>query len=522
MKVVSAEQMRQLDVLAMADYGVPGVELMERAGRGVAAVVDDLARLSGFSNSPVRLVAGRGNNGGDVFVAARHLAAMGYRVEVWLAGERRRVSGDAAKQLEQMRAAGITAEEMPTPGDWEDLIASYEGGQGMVVDGVLGTGIRGPVRGPAAGAIQFVNQLGESGPVVAVDVPSGLDAETGRAEATTVRADVTVTMGLPKRGLVAQEAIEFVGAVDVVDIGVPDELVAQLSCDRELITAADARRWLPRRTRGSHKGQYGHVLIVAGAAGYAGAAILAARAALRSGVGLVTALVPECVAATVAGAVPEAMVHAARQTERGSIAADALARWGHPLDAFSAVLAGPGLTTHPDSAAFLATLLKGAHGPVVLDADALNAIAINPSLLEHASTPVVFTPHPGEMARMLGLTTEAVQVDRLATVQRAVQRYDGVIVFKGAGTLVAAKGTQVNVNLTGNPGMACGGMGDVLAGLLAGLLAQGSVPFDAARLAVYLHGRAGDRVAWTSSQAGMTASDVADGLAHVYADLGPR
>ncbi|MCE9616644.1 MAG: NAD(P)H-hydrate dehydratase [Lentisphaerae bacterium] len=519
MKVVSAEQMRQLDALASADYGVPGEELMERAGRGVALMVDDLARLAGFSNAPVRLVAGRGNNGGDVFVAARHLHDMGYRLDVWLAGERRRVSGHAAKHLELMRTAGINVEEVPTPQDWEELTATYEGGQGVVVDGVLGTGLRGPARGLAAGAIQFVNMLGESGPVVAVDIPSGLDADTGAAEADTVRADLTVTMGLPKRGLVAPQAVEYVGSAEVIDIGIPDEVVAKLDSDLDLTTAMDARDWLPRRPRASHKGDYGHALVVAGAAGYAGAAILAARAAIRSGVGLVTVLVPEGIAGVVASAVPEAMVHAVRQSASGSPAGDALTHWGRRLQEFDAVLVGPGITACEDSRGLVTDLLKTCRGALVLDADALNVLGTDVARVRESGAHVVVTPHPGEMARLLGVNAAAVQADRFATARRAAEALGAVVVLKGAGTLVAAKGQPLSVNLTGNPGMACGGMGDVLAGLLTGLLAQRIPPFAAARLAAYLHGRAGDRVAWTTSQAGMTAGDVVDAIAHGFSDL---
>ena len=522
MKVVSTEQMRQLDELAGADFDIPGEELMERAGHGVAVVVDDLARVSGFNHSPVRLVAGRGNNGGDVFVAARHLHAMGYRVEVWLAGERKRISGDAAKHLELMRNAGIALEEVTTPQDWEDLTMMHEGGQGIVIDGVLGTGIRGPARGLAAGAIQFINMLGEAGPVVAVDIPSGMDADTGVAEADTVRADLTVTMGLPKRGLVDPRGIEFVGAVEVVDLGIPEELVDKVESDLDLVTAIDARRWLPRRPRASHKGDYGHALVIAGAAGYVGAAILAVRAAVRSGVGLVTALVPESIAGVVAGAVPEAMVHAGRQSLYGALAADAVPAWGRNLATFDAVLVGPGLTAHPESRQLVLQLLKTFAGPLVLDADALNVIGGDHGLIQGSAADVVVTPHPGELGRLLNCPAAEVQAKRFEMVRRAAKLLGAVTVLKGAGTLVAAGGQPLSINLTGNPGMASGGMGDVLAGLLAGLLAQRIPAFDAARLAVYLHGRAGDRVAWTTSQAGMIAGDVVDAFAHVFSDIVPR
>jgi len=522
MKVVTSEQMRQLDALTIADFGVPADELMERAGHGVAAVVDDFARLAGFGNAPVRLVAGRGNNGGDVFVAARHLHQMGYPVEVWLAGERRRMTAEAVKHLDLMRGAGVALEEVPTPQDWEDLVDTYEGGSGIVVDGVLGTGIRGPARGLAAGAIQFINMLGETGPVVAVDLPSGLQADSGKVDGDAVHADLTLTLGLPKRGLVEPRAIEHVGTVDVVDIGIPEELAGKIESDLDMIAAGDARRYLPPRPRASHKGVYGHVLIVAGAAGYAGAAILAARAAVRSGAGLVTVLTPECVAPVVAASVPEAMVHAGRQTDSGSLSGEALVRWGRALETFDAILLGPGMTTHSGTQQLVHELLASWKRPLVLDADALNVLEGNVDRLRGAAGPVVMTPHPGEMARMMGSTVEAVQARRFDVVREAAARLGGVLVLKGAGTVVGTAGQPLSVNLTGNPGMARGGMGDVLAGLLAGFVAQRVSPFDAARLAVFLHGRAADRVSWTSSQAGMCAGDVVDALAQSFTHLTPR
>ncbi len=522
MKTVTGEQMRQLEALAIADFEMPVEELMERAGRGLAMLADDFARLSGFSTGPVRLVAGRGNNGGDVFVAARHLHDMGYHTEVWLAGERRRLGAAATKHLDLMRNASISLEEVATPQDWEDLIDAYEGGPGLVIDGVLGTGIRGPARGLAAGAVQFVNALGESSPVIAVDVPSGINADTGQAEGAAVRADLTVTLGMPKRGLLAPEALEAVGTVEVFDIGIPAELADNVQSDLELITVADARRWLPARPRGSHKGHYGHVLILAGAAGYAGAAVLAARAAVRSGAGLVSVLTPECIAATVAAGVPEAMVHAGRQTARGTLAADALGAWGRSLEGFDAVLIGPGLMPEPETRMLMQALLAATAAPVVADADALNVWAGDPEALKAARGPLVATPHPGEMGRLLGLDVAAVQARRRETAAEAARRTGAVMVLKGGGTVVAASGQNININLTGNPGMARGGMGDVLAGLLAGLLAQGLAPFDAARLGVFLHGRAGDRVAWTGSQAGMSAGDVVEALPQTFSYLTPR
>ena len=334
MKVVTTEQMRELDRRTISDFGVPGETLMERAGSGVATVVDDLAHLCSLEHNPVRMFAGRGNNGGDVFCAARLLSDLDYRVDVWFAGERGKITGDALRHFELMRLAGVDVHEATTPDDWEALMAMPACDEGVIVDGVLGTGIRGPARGAAAGAIQYINALAETGPVVSVDVPSGLDSDTGEPLGDVVCADVTVTMGMPKKGLVMPEALEYVGNVDVIDIGIPFELTDPIRSGLDLITVDDLYEVMPRRSRTSHKGTYGHLLLIGGAAGYAGAVILAAKAAVRSGAGLVSVLVPRCIVPSVATAVPEAMIHSGAETEVGSLTGDALLTWSRKLEEF--------------------------------------------------------------------------------------------------------------------------------------------------------------------------------------------
>jgi len=522
MKVVTTEQMRELDRRTIADFGVPGETLMERAGSGIADVVHDIARTSGFDGTPVRMFAGRGNNGGDVFCAARLLSDMEYGVDVWLAGERGKITGEALRHLELMRLAGIDVHEATTPDDWDDMMTMSICGEGVIVDGVLGTGIRGPARGTAAGAIQYINVLSETGPVVSVDIPSGLDSDTGEASGDAVRADITVTIGMPKQGLVMPAALEFVGNLDVVDIGIPFELTDAIPSDLDLITADDLSEVLPRRRRTSHKGSYGHLLIVSGAAGYVGAVILAARAAVRSGAGLVSVLAPECIAASVASAVPEAMVHSGGQTDAGSLPADALTTWARKIEDFDSLVAGPGMTTHHATRDLVCSILQHWQGPLVLDADALNVIGTDLNEVKKGKADVIVTPHPGEMGRMLGISAADIQKTRFKVAEEAVKRLGCVVVLKGAGTLVAEEGSPLSVNMTGNPGLARGGMGDVLAGLLGGLLAQGMTNHDAARMAVYLQGRAADRVAWATSQAGMSASDVVECLPVAYSELTPR
>lgn len=527
MKIISTELMRELERKTIADFQVSGEALMDRAGFCVAHVVDNLCDRYGWHGAAILLVAGRGNNGGDAFVAARYLKQHGYEVSVWLACSQSDVQGDARLHLTRLKSAKVRLEEFPTQQDWDQLtdnLLGSSGGMGVavVVDGVLGTGARGPAHGPAAGAIRYINALSAQSLVVAIDIPSGLNSDTGRAEGDAVTADWTVTMGLPKRGLVEPCAVSRVGRLEVADIGLPAALIEKIESEMEFIAAADVRRLVPRRPRLAHKGSFGHVLIMGGAAGYAGAVSLAARAAVRSGAGLVSVLTPRGIAPVVAGAVLEAMVHAAPETESGSLALAAWDAWRGEVGRFSAVLVGPGMTRHPDTRALVERILQDCPAALVLDADALNVLEGRLDEFKRRQGPLVITPHPGEMGRLLGCSAAEVQADRFAMARAAASRSGCVVVLKGAGTLVAAEGEPLQINLTGSPGMATGGTGDVLAGLLAGLLAQGLKPFDAARAAVFLHGRAGDEAACEKNEACLSAGDVIEALPYAFQLVSPR
>lgn len=520
MKIVTSAQMRQLDRRTIEEAGVPGHELMDRAGRGVADVARYFADLAGMNTPSAILIAGRGNNGGDAFAAARHLKDLGFDVMVWIAGAESQITGDALKHLGNVHADGITVEEFPSREDWDENTA-HPAGADFLIDGLLGTGSHGAPRGPVAWAIQYLNSAANDAFVVSIDIPSGINADTGIAEGDAVNADVTVTMGLPKTGLVAGAAQEFVGTVEVTDIGIPPAYVEAIkpATDVEMIYSTELRRLLPRRARGSHKGTYGNLLVIGGARGYAGAAALACRAAARSGVGLTTALVPASILPVVASASLETMVHAGAETKTGSLAAAAIDSWLPRLATFDALLVGPGLTTHPDSQALVRTLIEHCPVPMVLDADALNVLADNPKLIRKARSTVIVTPHPGELGRLLGRDAASIQADRIGAARAAASLTGAFVILKGAGTVVTTREGSAFINMTGNPGMARGGSGDILAGLLSGLLAQGIAPLDAARAAVFLHGRSGDMAAWRASQSGMVAGDIISEIPYAFREL---
>lgn len=520
MKPVTTAQMRELERRTIEEGGLKGEELMDRAGEGVASVVKRLAELTGYQTPLVHLVAGRGNNGGDAFAAARYLREMGFDVEVWLAGSHDQVQGDALVHLSKLKPAKIKVHDLPTLEDWQAARTRPFLAE-IIVDGVLGTGLRGPARGPAAGAIQYINSQAADSLVVSIDVPSGLDSDHGRAEGDVVAADVTVTLGLPKVGLLAPSALEQVGALEVSDIGIPRDFVSDTLGDveQELIHLSDLRPLFRRRRRASHKGDYGRVLIFGGSRGLAGAMGLAARAALRGGAGLVTVVTPHGVAPVVAGFTPEVMVHGGAETAAGTLDPAAWAAWRDRAGEFDAVLIGPGLGRDAGPRELVQRVVRECPVPLVIDADALAVLAGQAEQLAHTKQPCLITPHPGELAALRGLTTDQIQADRAAAARETAALTRGVVVLKGAGTVVAATGRPLQVNLTGNPGLATAGAGDVLAGLLAALVGQGLAPFDAARAAAYLHGRAGDLGAWRKSQATLVAGDVIEELPYAFRDV---
>ena len=525
MKIVLTRQIRELDRIAIEKCGIPGALLMERAGKGVADGVIRLFKEYALAGKKVLLVAGHGNNGGDAFVAARILKERGFDVQALLAGEKGKIRGDALIHFKKMAQSGIAARAIRMENEWNQIAAETESNQSfpqVIVDGILGTGLAGPARGTAAAAIRFINSLSGKSLVVAIDVPSGLNSDTGAVEGDVVCADLTITMGAPKRGLVVSRALDQVGALEVVDIGFPSAIVEKIDSGLELITPSDLCPLFPRRRRDSHKGTYGHLLIIGGSSGYSGAITLAAMAALRSGAGLVTVVVPENIAPIVAANVPEAMVHGAPQTKSGSLGSVCWKGWKKRLGEFSAIVVGPGMTRHMETRRLIEMILRDSKAPVVLDADALNVFAGAAAKLSERKGRLVITPHPGEMARLLGMRTDQVQADRFAVALRASALTSSTTVLKGAGTLVAEGSRPLQINLTGNPGMAAGGMGDALTGLLGGLLAQGMENYDAARAAVWLHGRAGDLAAASKNQCALTVRDLIAFLPRAYREISVR
>ena len=504
MKIVTAQQMRELDRKAIEERGIPSLTLMENAGRAAAGAAVRLTQ--GSDHRPIVIICGRGNNGGDGLVAARHLAQLGRRVQVFLAAARQELTGDPAANLHRLEEAGIVVTEVS---DLEPVVRACCGAS-LVLDALLGTGLSGKVRGLPGKLIEALNDCGAR--VLAVDVPSGLDADSGEPLGLAVRAAETVTMGLPKIGLFLYPGMDYAGRVTVADIGFPADLVEQSPSVADLIDPSWVRMILPRRPPSAHKGTFGRVLIIAGSVGMTGAACLCAQGALRVGAGLVTVGCPASVNDILEVKLTEAMTFPLPETYTRTLDTRALALILELAQEASVVAIGPGVSREPETAVLVRRLTARVEKPLVIDADGISALADAAMILEGDHAPAVLTPHPGEMARLMGVPTEKIQARRTQFAEAAAKRFKSTMVLKGACSVIAEPGRSLVINPTGNPGMATGGMGDVLTGMVAGLIAQGLLPFEAAAAAAYLHGLAGDIAAERLGEASMLAGDLVDAL----------
>lgn len=506
MKLASAEQVRGLDAAAITEIGIPGIVLMENAGRGTVACMNQ--HFGGFGGKVVSIFVGPGNNGGDGLVIARHLHQQGSRPHVFMVASADKLKGDAATNLAIVERLRIPIHSVATTAELEEA-EDYFTKSRAVVDSIFGTGLAREVSGHFAEVIQRINHF--ACPVIAVDIPSGLHSDTGQPLGVCVQADLTVTFGLAKPGQVLYPGAEYVGRLEVVDIGIPPEVVEQAGIQLELLEKSKVSQWIPARHANSHKGTFGHLLILAGSRGKTGAAILSGKGALHSGAGLVTLCVPRDLDVVFESALIEAMTIPLPASE-GCLAMDDIAGINEALAGKRAVVLGPGMGTGESTAELVARLYAEVAIPMVVDADALNILARLGDRLVKPPAPRILTPHPGEMARLTGTTGSAVQADRLGCAREYARTHDIYLVLKGAHTVVAAPDGRVAVNPTGNAGMATGGMGDVLSGFLGGLLAQGLSPWQTACLGVYAHGAAADRLQLEMGGQGYLASEVAGEL----------
>ncbi|PLX88099.1 MAG: bifunctional ADP-dependent NAD(P)H-hydrate dehydratase/NAD(P)H-hydrate epimerase [Desulfuromonas sp.] len=502
MKLISAGQMQNADRCAIDRLGIPGAVLMENAGRAATEVISSDYRQ--LFPGPVLVLAGKGNNGGDGYVIARGLLERGWQVKTLVLADHDAIVGDAGLMLSILQNIEASADFVTAPQELAAVVSDYA--PRLLIDALLGTGLTSSVHGLYAEAIDLLNASGA--PVVAVDIPSGVDGSTGRVMGGAVEAALTVTFDSAKIGHVVWPGGRYTGRLSVVEIGIPQRCHDENHPPCHLLDGAEARNLLPDRPKNGHKGRFGHLLVVAGSPGKTGAAALAAEAGIRSGSGLVTAACPAAVHDILEVKLTEAMTLPLADTD-GLLNENGTDLLLELLPGFQSLVLGPGLGVGSGLGGCVRRIIANSSIPMVVDADALNALAgETDTLLRIRCDQMVLTPHPGEMARLTGLTIAEIEADRFRVARDFAVTYGVVLILKGAASVIAAPDGRVNINGSGNVGLASGGSGDVLAGLIGGLLAQGLDVFDAASLGCYLHGLAADRIAAGQGTAGMKAGDL--------------
>ena len=506
MYLLKASEMKEADRYTIEKIGIPGMVLMENAGVAVANALNEA--FPPEDGRKIIVFCGKGNNGGDGFVVARHLFLGGDDVDVVLLGKRDQLSGDAVMNMKIADRLGVSIEEITGIEDMEKSgirLDEYD----IIVDALLGTGIQKSAVGLYSYAIELINSAVSF--VVSVDIPSGLNADAGKLIGPAVEADLTVTFGYPKICHILPPAEQYCGELVVADICIPDEAVHFEKTKREVLTPDLLEGIVQPRESDSHKGDYGHLLVIAGSIGKLGASAMTARSASISGAGLVTVASPVSCVPIIQSKLTEEMAVGLDDEGKGFFIeknADAAAL----IDGSTAFAIGPGIGREPETVKFVRRLLPLLKAPVVLDADGINAFTGFTGIFSSLNVPLILTPHPGEFARLTGLEVSYIQENRLETAAEFAQKWRAYVVLKGFRTVVASPDGSVYVNMTGNPAMAKGGSGDVLTGVIGGLLAVGAEPLDAALLGVYLHGLAGDIAAEEINPVSITAGDLIDAL----------
>lgn len=523
MKLPRSEEMRAIDTCAIEEYGIPGIVLMENAGSAAVRLMEK--QLKQISGSFALIFIGPGNNGGDGLVIGRHLHQLGCEPIFFFLVNPDDLTGDAAINMTIIKRLRLPLHVIDSVNRVKTISVLFKQIESRgkpccaIIDAIFGTGLVRNIDGHFADAIELINtsEFSKNLPVIAVDTPSGLDSNTGKILGTCIKATMTATFGCAKPGQIMQGSSALTGKLRILDIGIPPEVIEQANIKTSMITAETVKSWTNRlvRTKDSHKGTYGHLLILAGSAGKTGAAILAAKGALRSGCGLVSLCVPYDLNTIYETSLAEAMTIPLPTSSSLLNVSDISTILSHAEDK-QAIVLGPGLGNDVRTAELVLHLYHHLKQLVILDADALNIIAINRDQLKKPGGPRIFTPHPGEMSRLVTKTTEEVLENRLSITQLCHSLYKNeetelTVILKGAGTLIVTDHGHVMINTSGNPGMATGGMGDVLSGMIGSFICQGLEGYVAAGVAVYLHGMAGD-ILYNQAGQGFTASDLADKL----------
>ena len=519
MKLVTSTEMINIDSTAISKYAIPGIVLMENAG---LAVVKKIAQIFGhdLGRKRIMIFCGKGNNGGDGMVIARHLINKGVEVKVYLLCSPAEIKGDAAANLTILQSMGAKIYPIINDKDLHRVEISMMYAD-LIVDAIFGTGLKGEPRGIAAKLIKLINESRRL--TLSADVPSGLEADTGKVHGECINANHTITFGLAKIGIFIEPGCRYSGEIEVADISLPRQLLNSHTLNRELITKEWVKSKLSKRDHNTHKGTYGHVLVLGGSPGMTGAVYLAATGALRAGAGLVTAAVPRSLNPILEQKLTEVMTRPLPESEKGLLGRDSLEPILDVAEKADTIVIGPGMGVSAEGETLIKELLPQLKIPVILDADGLNLfnkiIRDKKEFFKQVQTGMIFTPHPGEMARLCKLDSQEVQKDRLSIAEGYAKEWGVTLVLKGSKTIIASPRGRTYLNINGNPGMATGGSGDVLAGIIGALLAQKLDIEAAASVGVYLHGYAGDRAAEQLGEYSLTAMDIIDYLPCVLREL---
>ncbi len=514
LKLLTAEQMRELDRRAIEECGIPGIVLMENAGIGsVAVILDSLAEEA---MTGICVVSGPGNNGGDGFVIARHLWNKGLDVEVYILGDSRKYKGDAKINLKILEKTGVPINNV-TDSEEMEILREDLSSAGLIVDAIFGTGLDREVAGLYGEVIEAINESGS--PVFAVDIPSGLNADTGQPMAVAVFAEHTGTFGIPKIGHFTFPGYIYCGEIYPIDISIPAFLVEEMDADTSITEPHDFLQIFEAREDESHKGAFGHVCVLGGCPGMTGAPALCSLAALRIGAGLCTLGVPEGLNLAMEAKLTEVMTKPLPQGKDQGFGIPSLPEARALLKDKTVLALGPGMGQSPEAGRFVRGLLEDLDLPVVIDADGLNNLVDHLDILSLRRADTILTPHPGEMSRLMGISTKDVQADRIQAAKSFATKHGVFLVLKGARSIVAAPDGRTWINITGNPGMATAGSGDVLTGVIAGLIAQGYKTLDSLLAGTYVHGFAGDIALDKKTEKGMIASDIVEEMPEAIRSL---
>lgn len=517
MKVLTGQQMKELDQQAIEGMGIPSLVLMENAGKSALQIIKKF--FPNLENKRIVVFSGKGNNGGDGLVVARHLYNAGVSVKVFILGEKEELSPETktnSQILENIIGEGnseLTLDYLPTEKSLDQAKRAISQAD-LIIDALLGIGIKGAVRGYYKTAIKLINQ--SPGQVCSIDVPSGLEADTGRVEGECVGASLTVTMELPKLGCLFYPGKRYVGELKIAEVGYPKNLIEKYKSGYELIDETFVKKKLPVRDPYSHKGDYGRVFILAGSKGMTGAASLAAESALRSGAGLVYLGIPESLNQILEAKLTEVITLPLPESE-GALNREAFPHIVEFLEEMQidSVALGPGLSQKERVAKLINKLLPEIRSPLVIDADGLNNLVSNSQILKKLEAEIILTPHPGELSRLIGKGINEIEANRVSIAKETAAEYSAILTLKGVPTVTATPIGELFINPTGNTGLASGGSGDVLCGLIAGFLAQGMEAEYSASIGAYLHGLIADRCVPKTGERGIIAGDLVRGIPHI-------